>query len=413
MKRTVELMTARFSDGLIEHYDFDFLALKKALGKTQVELIEEIALSGLKGRGGAAYPVGKKLTQSAQVKSDIKYLICNADEGEPGTFKDRDLLQYDPTGVFEGMLIAAHAVDATHGYLYLREEYSYLTEKLEETLAMMRENNFLGNNILNSNLSFDIEIFIGAGAYICGEGTSLIESIEGKPGRPRIKPPYTKQQGLFKEPTLVHNVETLSAISSIVREGYAAIIKHGTEKSPGTKLISLCGNVNKPGTYEIPFGVTLKDIVFDLGEGIRNGNAVKFLQIGGISGPILPAKHLDTKYTYEDLEKMDVSMGSGAIVVADEKNRIIDFLESVQLFFLHESCGKCTPCREGNRQLMNIINRLKAGKSRENDSVNIKKIARTMKYASFCGLGQTAPTALLSALEHYPDELFTRRADDE
>jgi NADH-quinone oxidoreductase subunit F len=413
MKRTVKMMTSRFRDGSIEHYDFKFLALKKAFDKTKGELIEEITLSGLKGRGGAAYPVGKKLTQSSQVISDIKYLICNADEGEPGTFKDRDLLQYDPTGVFEGMLIAAYAVDATHGYLYLREEYSYLTDKLEETLAMMREKNFLGNNILSTDFSFDIEIFIGAGAYICGEGTSLIESIEGKPGRPRIKPPYTKQQGLFMQPTLVHNVETLSVISTVVREGYESIIKYGTEKSPGTKLISLCGNVNKSGTYEIPFGVTLQDIVFEIGGGIRDDNEVKFLQIGGISGPILPAKHLVTKYTYEDLEKMDISMGSGAIVVADDKNSIIDFLESVQMFFLHESCGKCTPCREGNRQLMNIIRRIKAGKSNEHDSVNIKKIAHTMKYASFCGLGQTAPTALLSALEYYPEELFMRRGDNE
>ena len=411
MKRTVELMTKRFKDRSVEDYDFEFIALTKALKKSKTEVIEEIKLSGLKGRGGAAYPVGKKLMQSAQYESDIKYLICNADEGEPGTFKDRDLLQFDPTSVFEGMIIAAYAVNATHGYLYLREEYNYLVSELEKTLKMMREQNFLGNNIMDSGLSFDIEIFMGAGAYICGEGTSLIESIEGKPGRPRIKPPYTKEHGLFMEPTLVHNVETLTAISTILREGYELVTRYGTEKSPGTKLISLCGNVNNPGTFEIPFGVSLKDIVFKIGKGIRDNNEVKFLQIGGISGPILPAKFLDTKYTYEDFEKIDVPMGSGAIVVADNKHSILDFLDSVQTFFFHESCGKCTPCREGNRQLMNIIKRLKAGEGSENDVVNIEKIARTMKYASFCGLGQTAPTALLSAIQHCPQELFARRGD--
>ncbi|MBN2259552.1 MAG: SLBB domain-containing protein [Clostridiales bacterium] len=407
MKRIVSFITENFEKEVLESFEISS-GLLRASNMTEDEIIEEISLSGLKGRGGAAYPTGKKLAQSAVFKSDVKYLICNADEGEPGTFKDRDLLKYDALGVFEGMVISALAVRATDGILYLREEYSFLIDELENILSQMRSKKILGHNILDTGLNFDISIFSGAGAYICGEGTSLIESIEGKPGRPRNKPPYTKEQGLFMKPTLLNNVETYAAINAIMKNGYEEFIKYGTEKSPGTKLISLCGNVNSPGTYEIPFGVTLKEIIEKIGNGVKNERNVKFVQIGGISGPLILGKNLDIPFTYEDFDKIDVSMGSGAILVVDDQTDILDFLDAVQAFFKHESCGKCTPCREGNRQLLNVLARMRKGIETESDIVNIERIAKTMKYASFCGLGQTAPTALLSAIKNCPEEIFRR-----
>ncbi len=284
-----------------------------------------------------------------------------------------------------------------------------MIDDLKNALNHMRSLNLLGDRILKTELSFDISIFLGAGAYICGEETSLIESMEGKPGRPRIKPPYTLEKGLFLKPTLVNNVATFSTISAIIRNGYKEFIKYGTEESPGTKLISLCGNVNKPGAYEVPFGMTIREIIYDIGEGIRNGNSFKFAQIGGISGPLVLPKHIDTPFSYEDLNEIGVPMGSGAIIVVDSDNDILDYLDAVQAFFKHESCGKCTPCREGNRQLLNILSRLREGKYSQEDTINIEKIAKTMKYASFCGLGQSAPAALLSAIEHCPQEIFKRR----
>jgi len=386
-----------------------FTGLEKALAGSPEELVRTIEASGLRGRGGAAYPTGKKMRQSAAYEGDTKYLICNADEGEPGTFKDRELLEKDPLGVLEGMVIAAHGVGATQGILYLREEYSHLLGLLEDSLAAMRQDGYLGRGILGGPLDFDITVFVGAGAYICGEGTSLIESIEGKPGRPRNKPPYTKAQGLFMKPTLVSNVETFSGITAIVRHGAEVFTGYGTPMSPGTKLISLCGNVNRPGTYEVPFGTTLEEIVMGIGEGVAGGRALKFVQIGGISGPLLPKEFLKMPLSYEAFEKEGLSIGSGAVLVVDETTDILDFLDAVAAFFKHESCGKCTPCREGNRQIMNILKRMREGVALPSDPENIQRIANTMKYASFCGLGKTAPTALLSAVRYCPEEIFVRR----
>ncbi len=408
MKKTISFITENFNKSSPDLVG-GFQGFQRAINMEKEDIIQEIVLSGLKGRGGAKYPTGKKLMQSAEHHDKEKYIICNADEGEPGTFKDRELLLHDPYGVFEGMLIAAFAINASHGILYLREEYKYMIDDLKNALNHMRSLNLLGDRILKTELSFDISIFLGAGAYICGEETSLIESMEGKPGRPRIKPPYTLEKGLFSKPTLVNNVATFSTISAIIRNGYEEFIKYGTVESPGTKLISLCGNVNKPGAYEVPFGMTIREIIYDIGEGIRNGNSFKFAQIGGVSGPLVLPKHIDTPFSYEDLNEIGVPMGSGAIIVVDSDNDILDYLDAVQAFFKHESCGKCTPCREGNRQLLNILSRLREGKYSQEDTINIEKIAKTMKYASFCGLGQSAPAALLSAIEHCPQEIFKRR----
>jgi len=263
----------------------------------------------------------------------------------------------------------------------------------------------LGENILNSKKTFDIKVYTGAGAYICGENSSLIESMEGKAGRPRIKPPRIGEKGFMGVPTMVNNVETLSAVSTILKYGSDVYSKYGTEESKGTKLISLCGNVKRPGTYEIPFGTTLEEIIYDIGGGSSSKYDIKFVQLGGASGPIMPRKMFDTPYTYEDFKKREFQIGSGAVLVVNEGYRIIDFLEAVQDFFYHESCGKCTPCREGKRQLNKILSKVARGEASRQDIKNIEKIARVMKYASFCGLGQSAPTAILSVIKYFPSHL--------
>ncbi|KXG76141.1 NADP-reducing hydrogenase subunit HndC [Thermotalea metallivorans] len=411
MNKTVSLISKNFKNldpkSLQEYlHAGGYLGLEKALASTPAQVIQEVKKSGLQGRGGAAYPTGRKWEQAAAVEGPRKIVICNADEGEPGTFKDRYLLQYDPFKIIEGMTIAAYAVGATEGYIYIREEYKKLQDQMKIVIASALEGGFLGDNILGTGLCFHIKVVSGAGAYVCGENSTLIESIEGKSGRPRIKPPYIKEKGLFGLPTLVNNVETFSVIPVIFEIGAEEYSKYGTEFSKGTKLISLCGNIQYPGTYEIPFGLTLREIIYDIGGGIRDGKKLKFLQLGGASGAILPASKIDIPYTYEDFEGNGLTIGSGAILIADETNKVVDYMKSVQDFFLHESCGKCTPCREGNRQLSKIINRFVSGTASIEDFQTVERFARVMKYCSFCGLGQTAPSALLSAIQHFPDEFY-------
>ena len=411
MNKTVRLISKNFHEINPESLDEYILAggyngLKKALSGTPADVISAIKKSGLQGRGGAAYPTGRKWDQAASVKGDRKIVICNADEGEPGTFKDRYLLEYDPFKIIEGITLGAYAVGAKEGYIYIREEYKKLQERMKRVIKKAMSSGYLGENILDSNFSFTLHVFSGAGAYVCGENSTLIESMEGKSGRPRMKPPYIKEVGLFGLPTLVNNVETFCATSVIMDLGPEAFTKYGTKESPGTKLISLCGNINKPGCYEIPFGTTLREIVYDYGGGIRDGKELKFLQLGGASGAILPSSKLDIPYTYEDFEENDLSIGSGAILVADETNKIVDYMKSVGDFFLHESCGKCTPCREGVRQLTKIVNRFVNGTASIEDFKTIERFANVMKYCAFCGLGQTAPTALLTAIKYFPDEFY-------
>lgn len=383
-----------------------FTAIKKTMEKGSDFVIDELKITGIKGRGGAAFPTWRKWDIGRNRVAEQKFVICNADEGEPGTFKDRELLKKDPYKVIEGMMISAYIYGAKQGYVYIREEYWDIQKTFKKAIEMAEEAGYLGKNILGTDFEFDLKVFSGAGAYVCGEGSSLIESMEGRAGRPRLKPPRIGEKGYLGYPTLVNNVETLAGVTRILEMGAEEYARYGTEASKGTKVISVSGNVNKPGVYEVPFGVSLREIVEDVAGGVEKGHAVKFLQLGGISGPLVPANELETKYAYESLEEKGFTVGSGSIVVVDERNRIIDYLVSVSDFFYHESCGKCTPCREGKRQLTRLLKKFVDGTATAEDVAAIEKVANTMKYASFCGLGQTAPTAILSALKYFLPELW-------
>lgn len=416
MTSTVQFITENF--GKYDPLRIDsFLAiggfggLKRALGLTPAELIDMVTDSGIQGRGGAAYSTGKKWRQAADVPGEDKVVICNADEGEPCTFKDRTLMEQDPFRLLEGMAIAGYAVGAGKGYIYLREEYRHLRPLLKNAIEQARASRWLGQCIQDTDFSFDIELYSGAGAYVCGEGSTLIESMEGRSGRPRIKPPFIKECGLFLKPTLVNNVETLSAAAAIVAKGAEAFKVYGTQGSPGTKMVSLAGNVKRPGAYEIPFGTTLRTVIETIGGGLEEGRSLRLIQLGGASGRIAPPSLLDTPYTYEDLAKAGLDVGSGGILVVDDRTTVIEFLGSIQDFFIHESCGKCTPCREGNRQIGRIIARYSAGVPRPDDLDTARRFAQIMSHCSFCGLGETAQSALLSAIQHFPEsfELGTER----
>lgn len=403
MSKTVSFITENF--GKYDPFSIDsylsiggFTATKNALSMSSKEIIEIAKKSAVKGRGGAAYDTGRKWAQAASVPGDRKVVICNADEGEPCTFKDRNIIEKDPFRLLEGILIAGYTVGAQNGYIYLREEYRHLRPVLRNAIQQAMEKGYLGDNIMDSGFSFHIHLYSGAGAYVCGEGSTLIESLEGKSGRPRIKPPFIKEAGLFLLPTLVNNVETLAIAAAVLQHGVDDYIKYGTPESPGTKIISLAGNVNKPGAYEIPFGLTLREIIYDIGEGIPDGHKLLLFQLGGASGKIGSADIVDTPYTYQDLAKEGLVVGSGGILVVDDRTRVIDFVKSIQDFFIHESCGKCTPCREGNRQIAKIIDRFVEGCPRPDDLSTAERFANIMQNCAFCGLGETAQSAFLSLL---------------
>ncbi|MBN2900067.1 MAG: SLBB domain-containing protein [Clostridia bacterium] len=411
MNRIQQLITANFDryDGKdIEAYIRlgGFTAIKKAVEQGSDYVIDELKLAGIKGRGGAAYPTWKKWDAGRRRVAEQKFVICNADEGEPGTFKDREILKKDPYKVIEGMMISAYIFGAKKGFVYIREEYWDIQKTFKKAIEKANEAGYLGEGILGTDFDFTLEVFSGAGAYVCGEGSSLIESMEGHAGRPRIKSPRIGEKGYLGYPTLVNNVETLAGVTRILEMGASEYARYGTEKSKGTKVISVSGNVNRPGVYEVPFGVSLREIVYDVAGGVENDRPVKFLQLGGISGPLVPGSALDTKYAYETLDEKGFTVGSGSVVVVDDNNRIIDYLVSVSDFFYHESCGKCTPCREGKRQLTRLLKKFVDGTARLEDVNAIEKVANTMKHASFCGLGQTAPTAILSALKYFMPELW-------
>ncbi|HHX73964.1 MAG TPA: NADH-quinone oxidoreductase subunit F [Firmicutes bacterium] len=382
-----------------------FASLKKLLVKGTEAVLAEIDASSLQGRGGAAYPTGKKLRQAQAEKAARKFVVCNADEGEPGTFKDRELLKRNIYQVIEGMVIAGICTQSAEGIIYVREEYTNMHAEIRAAIAECYRHKFLGKGIMSSAYNFDLKLFSGAGAYVCGEGFAMCESMEGKSGRPRSKPPYVKQEGFLNLPTLVINTETLSTIVSIIKHGADSFRRYGTEKSPGTKLISISGKVNRPGVYEIPFGLTIREIITDLAGGIRNGKKGYFVQIGGASGGILPERLWDTPYTYEDLSATGLSVGSGAIVVADEDNSLMEYLKVVQEFFRHESCGKCTPCREGNRQLHFIFERIMDGTVTAADYDNLEIVLDVMGKASLCGSGKTQVVPFRTAQRYFP-ELF-------
>ena len=399
---SIRLLTANCGNGTTSLADYgNYPALSKALGMQPEEIVSEIKASGLVGRGGAAFPTGIKWEGAAKAPGTEKYVICNADESEPGTFKDRILLIDDPHRTIEGMLIAGYAIGARKGYIYIRAEYPYILPVLEHALDEATQANLLGTNILGSGYSFDIEIRVGAGAYICGEETALFESIEGKRGFPRVKPPFPTTHGLFGKPTVINNVETLCNVPLIVSQGSAGYRQIGTEKSPGSKLFCVSGDVTRPGLYEVPFGVTLRDL-FEMTGGVASGKDLQAVLFGGAAGAFATSAHLDIKMTFEDLRAAGLPLGSGVVMVFDETRDMRDVMKRLGHFFAHESCGKCYPCQMGTQRQREILDRIAAGKVLEGDLIRLQDVGWTMTDASLCGLGQTAASAVLSAIKLWP-----------
>jgi NADH-quinone oxidoreductase subunit F len=386
-----------------------FAALQKAAAMRAEDVIAEVKKAKLLGRGGAAYPAGSKWEHLLHIPETPKYIVCNADEGEPGTFKDRFILERLPLKLIEGIAIAACVFKAKAAYVYVRGEYRQLQKRLAAAIENVRAAGFLAGD-------FDIHVVSGAGAYVCGENSALLNSTEGAVGRPRIKPPHLAEVGLFLQPTLVNNVESFANIPFIVNSGGDAFLQAGHPDSGGTKLICLSGHSRNRGVFEIPLGrVTLREAIYDaeLGGGIAGGKTLKFFHLGGQSGPIGSVDQLDTEYSYTGLKKAGLSVGSGAVVVMDESVSILEYLKGVTEFFIHESCGKCVPCREGNRQLYNMLNKLSIPQAASAaDLDTLRRLVRTMSDASFCGLGQTAATALNSAWKLFKAEFEANvRAD--
>lgn len=381
--------------------------LKKTMSMEHVDAIEEIKKANLFGRGGAAYPTGIKWEQAYAIKKGPKYMVCNGDEGEPGTFKDRHILGEDPFELIEGMTIGAYIMGAKEGYIYIRGEYAAIQRIVGSAIVNAEKAGYLGKNILGrEGFDFTLKVVSGAGAYVCGENTALVESIEGKTGRPRQKPPYIKNCGLYQMPTILNNVETYSCIPWIIKDGGETFSKKGTEFSGGTKLMCLSGNVQNRGVYEIPFGMTLRELIYDLGGGVTNGRKLKFVHLGGQSGSCFPESLLDTKICYYDLKKAGISLGSGAVVVVDDSHCAVDYLKNSMEFFEEESCGKCTPCREGTYRLVQLVEKFTEGTATMEDFNKLKSLAQTMKTSSFCGLGQSAPVPLLTLVKYFEEEFL-------
>ena len=368
------------------------------------DVIQEIKDSGLLGRGGAAFPTGMKWGFTAATKSDIKYVICNADEGEPGTFKDRLILEGDPHTVIESMTICGYCVGASEGYIYIRGEYRQSIEIIQLAIDKAREIGLLGKDIFGSGFDFDLFIREGAGAYVCGEETALIESIEGKRGEPRDKPPFPTVEGLWGKPTCVNNVETFANITQIILNGAKWYKKIGTADSPGTKVFTMVGNINNPGLIEVPMGITLREIIYDIGHGIPQGKGFLLAQLGGTTGGILTAEHLDVPLSKDSLRAIDAGLGSGALLVVDEDQDVVDLIRNFVEFFNHESCGKCTLCREGTGRLLELLDKILAGNGTSADIDLIEELSEAMKVSAFCGLGQAAPIPILSSLKYFRSE---------
>ena len=389
-----------------EYIAFDgYRALERVLREmTQDEVIDEIKKSGLRGRGGAGFPTGKKWELTKSYKSEQKYVVCNADEGDPGAFMDRSILEGDPHSVLEAMEIAGFAIGANKGYIYVRAEYPIAVKRLKVAIKQAREYGLLGKNIFNTGFDFDVEIRLGAGAFVCGEETALLESIEGKRGQPRIKPPYPAESGLWGKPTLINNVETFANITQIILKGADWFSTIGTENSKGTKVFALGGNVNNIGLVEVPMGTTLREIVYDIGGGIPNGRDFKAAQTGGPSGGCIPKEHLDTPIDYESLKEIGSMMGSGGLIVMDDTKCMVSLAKFYLQFTVSESCGKCTPCRIGTKRMLEILERLCDGEADEYDVYKLEKLAVSIKKSSICGLGQSAPNPVISTLKYFRDE---------
>jgi NADH-quinone oxidoreductase subunit F len=382
-----------------------FTALKKMFETLSPdEVVAEVKNSGIRGRGGAGFPTGVKWEFLKKEKSELKYLICNGDEGDPGAFMDRMLLESYPYRVIEGMIIAAYAVDIHQGYFYIRAEYPLAVKRMRKALEICRENNFLGKNIMGSGFDLDLTIYEGAGAFVCGEETALIASIEGSRGFPRIRPPFPAQKGLWGYPTLVNNTETLAQISYIIREGSEKFKGIGTHGNTGTKVFALAGKVARGGLIEVPMGITIREVVEVIGGGIANGRKFKAVQIGGPSGGCIPAEHADTPINYESLTEMGAMMGSGGLVVLDDTDCMVDMARFFLSFTQDESCGKCTFCRVGTKRMLDILENITSGKGKKGDIEELEKLAEWTNKGSLCGLGKTAPNPVISTLKYFRDE---------
>ncbi len=393
-----------------------YQALTKVLHEmTPEKVIEEIKVSGLRGRGGGGFPTGLKweMTKKSELKdkNDTKFVICNADEGDPGAFMDRSILEGDPHSIIEAMAIAGYVIGSRQGYVYVRAEYPLAVERLEAAIDVARKYGALGKNIFDSSFEFDLEIRVGAGAFVCGEETALIHSVQGQRGEPRPKPPFPATKGLWTKPTLINNVETLANISPIILKGGEWYSQYGTEDSKGTKVFALAGKITNTGLIEVPMGTTLKEIIYDLGGGIPNGKEFKAAQIGGPSGGVLTKDHLDLPMEYKALLDTGAMIGSGGLVIMDEDSCMVDIAKFYLDFTQDESCGKCTPCRVGTKRMLEILEKIVSGDGSETDLMELEDLATLIKDTSICGLGQTAPNPVLSTMKYFRDEYLAHVND--
>lgn len=389
-----------------------YKALEKVLKEmSQDEVIEEITKSGLRGRGGAGFPTGKKWLFAKQAEGKQKYVVCNADEGDPGAFMDRSILEGDPHCVIEAMMIAGYAIGADKGYIYVRAEYPIAVHRFQVAIDQAKERGILGKKIFDTDFEFDLEIRLGAGAFVCGEETALLESIEGRRGQPRLKPPFPANKGLWQCPTLINNVETYANITKIILNGAEWYASIGTEGSKGTKVFALGGNVNNIGLVEVPMGTTLREIVYDIGGGIPNNRGFKAAQTGGPSGGCIPAQYLDTPIDYESLKQIGSMMGSGGLIVMDDSKCMVNLAKFYLGFTVSESCGKCNPCRIGTKRMYEILERLTNGEGTLEDIDKLERLATTVATSSVCGLGQCAPNPVISTLKYFKDEYIEHAVD--
>ncbi len=393
-------------ENIDEYLAFDgYKALEKVLtSMSPDDVIKEVSDSGLRGRGGAGFPTGRKWQFAKNSTDEQKYVACNADEGDPGAFMDRSVLEGDPHAIVEAMAIAAYAIGANKGYVYVRAEYPIAVHRLQVAIDQARDYGLLGDNIMEKGFKFDLEIRLGAGAFVCGEETALMESVEGRRGEPRPRPPFPAVKGLFGKPTLLNNVETYANITQIILNGASWYASIGTEKSKGTKVFALGGNINNVGLVEVPMGITLREIVYDIGGGIPNGRKFKAAQTGGPSGGCIPEQYLDTPIDYESLSAIGSMMGSGGLIIMDDTTCMVNLARFFLDFTVDESCGKCPPCRIGTKRMLEILERLVAGKGKDGDIERLEKLALNIKRSSLCGLGQTAPNPVLSTLKYFRNE---------
>ena len=389
-----------------------YKALSKVLTEmTSEKVVSEVTVSGLRGRGGAGFPTGVKWGYASKSKDPIKYILCNADEGDPGAFMDRSILEGDPHSVLEGMIIGAYAIGSSQGYIYVRAEYPLAVERFQIAIDQAREFGLLGENILGSGFNFDLEIRKGSGAFVCGEETALMVSIEGKRGEPRPRPPFPAEKGLWDKPTVLNNVETFSNIPQLILEGGERYAMTGTDKSKGTKIFALAGTVMVSGLVEVAVGTPLRELVFDIGGGISTDKKYKAAQIGGPSGGCIPEQHLDVPLDYESLNSLGAIMGSGGLIVMDESSCMVDVARFFMEFVQEESCGKCTPCREGTARMLDLLNKICEGHGEMSDLDELEKLSGTVKNASMCGLGQTAPNPFQSTFRYFKEEYIEHIRD--